>query len=264
MKRGREFTERDTPDSQRVAIIDENLARRLWPRYPAGLDPIGQRLFLGAANPKPAEIVGIVADVHQNLDSRNDWQESVYVSFAQNATPSAMLAIRTAGDPRSFTRALREQVRILDRNQPIGSVRTMDDLVEAQVGQRRFLVMLLGAFALVALLLALIGIYGVIAYSVAQRVQEIGIRRALGAQRGDILRLVIGQGVVLTLAGMVVGLGGAITLTGVMRTLLFQVSATDPTTFVGIALLFLLVALGASYIPARRATQIDPIAALRV
>ncbi|HEY1950685.1 MAG TPA: ABC transporter permease [Bryobacteraceae bacterium] len=264
LKRGREFTAHDTQDAPRVAIIDENLARRFWPSYPAGLDPVGQHLLIGGVNLKPAEIVGIVSNVRQNLDNKKDWQETMYVSFAQTATLSAMVAIRVAGDPLSFSRAIREQVQMLDRNQPIGLVRTMEDQVEAQVGQRRLLVALLGSFALVALLLALIGIYGVIAYSVAQRIQEVGIRRALGAQQSDILRLILGQGVVLALTGTAVGLGGAVALTRVMRTLLFHVSATDPTTFIGIALLFFLVALGASYIPARRAARIDPITALRV
>lgn len=264
LKRGRDFTEHDTQDAQRVAIIDESLARRFWPGYPAGQDPVGQRLLIGGVNFKSAEIVGVVGDIHQNLDNRNDWQESVYISFAQDPQPSAIVAIRTAGDPLSFTTAVREQVRTLDRDQPIGPVRTMDDRVEAQVGQQRLLVILLSSFALVALLLALIGIYGVLAYSVAQRIQEVGIRRALGAQQSDILRLVIGQGVVLALAGIAIGLGGAIALTRVMRTLLFHFSATDPATFAGIASLFLLVALVACYIPACRAARIDPIAALRV
>ena len=139
----------------------------------------------------------------------------------------------------------------------------MDDLVEEEVGQRRLLVILLGSFALMALLLALLGIYGIIAYSVAQRTQEMGIRRALGAQQSDILRLVVGQGFRLTLAGVAVGIAGAFGLTRLMTSLLFHVSATDPATFVGVAVLFLLVALLASYIPARRATRIDPMAALR-
>jgi ABC-type antimicrobial peptide transport system permease subunit len=140
----------------------------------------------------------------------------------------------------------------------------MDDLVEEQVGQRRLLVILLGSFALVALLLALIGIYGIIAYSVAQRTQEMGIRRALGAQPSDILGLVVGQGLRLALVGVAIGIAGAFALTRLMSTLLFHVSATDPATFVAVALVFLLVALAASYIPARRATRIDPMAALRV
>jgi putative ABC transport system permease protein len=263
LRRGREFTERDTADAQRVAIVDEALARRFWPAYPAGQDPVGQRILIGGVNPKPVEIVGIAADVHQNLEN-SAWPESVYVSFAQNPQPFAMLAIRTAGDPLRFTRAVREQVHALDPDQSIATVRTMDDLVEAQVGQRRLLVILLGSFAGMALLLALIGIYGTVAYSVAQRTQEVGIRRALGAQQSDILRLVVGEGFRLALVGVAFGITGAFGLTRLMRTLLFHVSTTDPATFAGIALLFLLVALAASYIPARRATRIDPIAALRI
>jgi predicted permease len=263
LKRGREFNEHDTEDAQRVAIINETLARRFWPAYPAGRDPIGQRLWIGGINPKPAQIVGIAADVHQELEN-STWPESVYVSFAQNPPPFAMLAIRTTGNPLRFTRAVREQVEALDRDQPIALVRTMDDLVEEQVGQRRLLVILLGSFALVALLLALIGIYGIIAYSVAQRIQEMGIRRALGAQQRDILRLVVGQGLRLALAGVAAGIAGAFGLTRLMATLLFHVSATDPATFVAVAVLFLLVAVAASYVPARRATRIDPMAALRI
>jgi predicted permease len=263
LRRGRDFTDRDKADAQRVAIIDEVLARRFWPAYPAGVDPIGQRLLIGGVNKNPAEIVGIVAHVHQGLET-SAWPESVYVSFAQNAPLFATLAIRTTGDPLRFTRAVREQVQALDHDQPIALVRTMDDLVEEQVGQRRLLVILLGSFALVALLLALIGIYGIIAYSVAQRTQEMGIRRALGAQPSDILRLVVGQGLRLALVGVAVGIAGAFGLTRLMTTLLFHVNPADPATFVAVALLFLLVALAASYIPARRATRIDPMAALRV
>ncbi|MES1258766.1 MAG: FtsX-like permease family protein, partial [Acidobacteriota bacterium] len=264
LKRGRQFTEHDTQETQRVVIVDESLARRFWPGYPAGRDPVGQRLLIGGVNPKSAEIVGVVGDIHQNLDDRDDWRESVYVSFAQDPQSSAMVAIRTGGEPLSFTRALREQVKALDRDQPVADVRTMDDRVESQTGQRRLLVILLGSFALTALVLALIGIYGVLAYSVTQRVQEVGIRRALGARHSDILRLVAGRGLMLALAGILVGLAGATVLTRVMTTLLFHVSATDPATFAGIAVLFLGVALVACYIPARRATRIDPMAALRV
>jgi putative ABC transport system permease protein len=175
-----------------------------------------------------------------------------------------MLAVRTEGEALRFTGAVREQVRALDKDQAISAVRSMDDLMEEQVGQRRLLVILLGSFAGVALLLASIGLYGVIAYSVAQRTREMGIRRALGAQQSDILRLVVAQGFRLALAGVVVGIAGAYGLTRLMESLLFHVSATDPATFAGVALLFLLVALAASYFPARRATRIDPMAALRI
>ncbi len=263
LRRGRDLNQHDIADAQRVAIIDEALARRFWPAYPAGLDPIGQRLLIGGVNKKPAEIVGIVAHVHEQLENGN-WPESVYVSLAQNAPPFAMLAIRTPGDPLRFTKAVREQVHALDPDQPVALIRTMDDLVEEQVGQRRLLVILLGSFSGVALLLALIGIYGVIAYSVAQRTQEMGIRRALGAQQSDILRLVVGQGFRLALVGVALGIAGAWGLTRLLGTLLFHVSATDPATFVAVAVLFLLVALAASYLPARRATGIDPMAALRI
>jgi len=263
LRRGRDFTEQDTLDAQRVAIIDEAFARRFWPAYPAGLDPIGQRILIGGVNKKPAVIVGIAAHVHEALEN-GSWPESVYVSFEQNAPPFAMLAIRTQGDPLRFTKAVREQVQALDHDQPITLVRTMDNLVEEQVGQRRLLVILLGSFAGVALLLALIGIYGVIAYSVAQRTQEMGIRRALGAQQSDILRLVVGHGFRLAVVGVALGIAGALGLTRLMTTLLFHVSATDPATFAIVALLFLLVALAASYVPARRAVKIDPMAALRM
>ena len=245
-----------------MTIIDENLARQFWPSYPRGVDPIGQRLFIGGINPKPAEIIGVVANVRQTLDG-NRWPGTAYVAFAQAAPQSALLAIRTTGDPLHFTRSLREQVRMLDRDEPIANVRTMDDLVETQLGERRLLMNLLESFAGVALLLALVGIYGVISYSVAQRTQEMGIRRALGAEQSDILWLVVRQALGLVLTGIALGIGGAFALTRLVTSLLFDVSATDPATFAGIAFLFLLVALAASYIPARRAARIDPMAALR-
>ncbi len=262
MQRGRDFNERDKEGAQRVAIIDEALARRFWPAYPRGLDPVGQHLWVGGVSPNPAEIVGIVADVHQNLEN-SAWPETVYVSFAQSAPAFAMLAVRTEANPLGFTGVVREQVRRLDRNQSISAVRTMDDLVDQQVGKRRLLMTLLGCFATMALLLVVMGIYGIIAYSVAQRTQELGVRRALGAQQSDILRLFVGQSFRLVVAGAAIGIAGAFGLTRLMQSLLFHVSATDPATFVAVVLLFLCVALVASYIPARRATRIDPITALR-
>jgi len=262
-RRGRDFTARDKDGSQRVAIIDEALARRLWPAYPRGQDPVGQYLWVGGANPKPAQIVGIVADIRQNLEN-SAWPETVYVAFAQNPQSFAMLAVRTEGNPLSFTNAVRKQVELLDKNQPLSDVKTMDGLVDAQVGQPRLLAILLGSFAAMALLLALMGIYGLFAYWVAQRTQEMGIRRALGAQQSDILRLVIGQSLRLTLLGTAAGIAGAFGLMRVMQSLLFHISTTDPATFVAVVLLFLCVALAASYFPARRAARIDPMAALRM
>lgn len=262
LRRGRDFKGQDREDSQRVTIVDENLARQFWPSYPRGLDPVGQRVFIGGINPKPVEIVGIVADMRQGLDG-NAWPGTVYQPFAQGAPQSALFAIRTDGDPLRFTRAVREQVQALDPDETIENVRTMEDRVEEQVGQRRLLMILLESFAAVALLLALMGIYGVISYSVAQRTQEVGIRRALGARQRDILWLMVRQGVGLVLVGIALGLCGAFALTRLATAVLFGVKATDPATFIGTALLFLFVALGASYIPARRAARIDPMAALR-
>ena len=262
IKRGRDFNSHDRADAQPVTIIDEGLARQFWPTYPNGPNPVGKYIFIGI-NPKPAEIVGIAGNVRQALDG-NAWPGTVYQPFAQQAPQSAVVAIRTDGDPLRFANALRQQVHSLDPDQSIADVRTMDALVEDQVGQRRLLMILLESFAGAALLLALIGIYGVIAYSVSQRAQEVGIRRALGAGQRDILWLVLRQALVLALAGISLGLAGAFALTRVLTALLFQVSPTDPVIFATIAFLFLAVALAASYIPARRAAGIDPIAALRV
>lgn len=263
LKRGRDFNAQDREDAQRVVVIDESLARQFWPRYPRGLDPLGQRLIVGGISPKPAEIIGIVADVHQGIEG-NHWPGTVYEAFGQGPPQSALLAVRTSGDPLGFTRAVRREVQALDRDEPISNVQRMEDLVEAQLGQRSLLMVLLEAFAGAALLLALIGLYGVISDSVAQRTHEVGIRRALGAGRGDILWLVTRQALGLVLTGIVMGLGAALALTRLTAALLFQVSATDPATFAGIALLFLSIALAAAYIPARRAASIDSMAALRI
>jgi len=263
LRRGRNFTERDKEGAQRVAIIDEWMARRFWPGYPRGQNPVGQYIWVGGVNPHPAQIVGIVAHVNQELEN-TVWPQTVYVPFAQNPQPFAMLAVRTEANPLGFSSALREQVRALDKDQSISAVQTMDDLVDQQIGQRRLLVILLGSFAAMALLLVLMGIYGIIAYSVAERTHELGIRRALGAQPRDILRLVVGQTLRLALAGVAAGIAAAFALTRLMRSLLFHVNATDPATFLAVAALFLCVALAASYIPARRATRIDPMTALRI
>ncbi len=261
LKRGREFTAHDKADTQRVAIIDETLARRFWPEYPNGPDPIGQHILVGIG--QAAEIVGIVADIRQSaLDA--DPRPGVFAACDQAPQQSVMFAVRTTGDPMRLVNTVRSKVSAIDRDQAISAVKTMDDIVEASEGQRRLMTTLLGLFAGVAVLLALVGLYGVIAYSVVQRTKEMGIRRALGAQRNDILSLVVGQGLALSLAGVLLGICGAVALTRVMKGLLFHVSATDPGTFVAIALLFIVVALAASYVPARRAARIDPMTALRV
>jgi putative ABC transport system permease protein len=262
LRRGREFTERDSEDAAPVTMINESLAHLLWSEYPNGQNPVGQYIRIGV-NPQPVEVVGIVADMHQASISI-DPRPGFYRPSAQVPPPTAMFAVRTEGDPLHLVNAVRSQVLAIDPDQPVSEVQSMQDVVEADLGQQRLITMLLGSFATVALLLAVVGIYGVIAYSVAQRTQEVGIRRALGAQQSDILRLVVGQGLGLTLAGVTLGLGGAFALTRVLKSLVFHVSATDPATFVGIALLFVVIALAASYIPARRATRIDPTTALRI
>lgn len=261
LKRGRQFTEHDSADAVPVAIISESLARMFWPQYPGGPDPIGQHILMGS-NPLPEEIVGISADVRQTGRDQ-DPRPVVYFPCAQKPQPSAMLAVRTTGHPLLFADAVRGQVLAIDRDQPVSAIASMDELVEASEGQLRLMMTLLGAFAGVAALLAMIGLYGVISYSVVRRTKELGIRRALGAQPSHILSLMAGQVVRLALTGVVVGVCGAFVLTRVLEDLLFQVRATDPSTFAGISILFVLVALAASYVPARRAAKVDPMVALR-
>jgi putative ABC transport system permease protein len=260
-KRGREFTAQDSKNSVPVVIVNENLARLFWPQYPAGPDPIGRHILVGSDS-RPVEIVGIVANVrHSGRD--DDPKPEVYLPCAQKPPGTAMLAVRTNGKPLALAREVRDQVLAIDRDQPVSEVSTMDQVVEASEGQLRLMMVLLGAFAAVAALLAIVGLYGVISYSVVRRTREIGIRQALGAQRNDILSSVIRQVVSLALAGVLLGLCGAFALTRILRDLLFQVSATDPVTFVGISILFVLVGVAAGYVPARRAAQVDPMVALR-
>lgn len=261
LRKGRQFTDQDLKGGRSVLMINESLARRFWPDYPRGQDPIGQHIQLGAGS-YAVEIVGIAADVHEAGLAFGVVPE-VYLPARLSPPQTAYLAVRTDGNPIRFVNAIRSLVLAIDRDQAVSAVKTMDDLLDASLGQQRLMMMLLVSFAGVALLLAVVGIYGVIAYSVAQRTQEIGVRRALGAQQSDILRLIVGQGLGLTVAGVFLGLGGSFALTRTMGSLLFQVSATDPATFAGIALLLILVAFAASYIPALRATRIDPVKALR-
>jgi predicted permease len=265
LKRGRAFAPRDnTADSRPVMIVNETLARRLWPDYPNGANPVG--LHVKEAYDKALgwiEIVGIAADIHEG-GLASDAVAEFYLPCAMHPPLTAFLIARTEGDPMRLAGTIRERVLSIDRDQPISDVRTMESVFEATLGERRLTMLLLGVFASVALLLATVGIYGVVAYSVAQRTREVGIRRALGAQQGDILRLILGQGLGMVLGGITIGIGGAFVLTRVMKKLLFHVNATDPRIFAGIALLFVIVALAGSYLPARRAARIDPMAALRV
>ncbi len=259
LRRGRGFTLQDDAAAPLTAIINEALARELWPGYPTGPDPVGQRIWIGAST-APVEIAGIVADVRQKLGGEPT--PAMYRPLAQFTSAGAFL-VRTNADPLRFANAIRAQVQAIDRDQAVSSVESLEDLEDAAFGQMRLIVPLLSGFACIATLLALTGIYGVIAYSVAQRTKEVGIRRALGAQYADILRLVLRQGLILGIAGIILGAAGGLALTRFMKSLLFGISPTDPATFAVVAILFLAVAVAASYIPARRAARIDPMQAIR-
>ncbi|MFL6227272.1 MAG: ABC transporter permease [Pyrinomonadaceae bacterium] len=258
--RGRAFGDGDAATATPVIIINDSLARK----YFAGEDAVGKRLvFAGGTVSGAREIVGVVGDVrHAGLEAETT--PEIYVPFTQVATSRLTVVARArSGDPAGVTAALRGVIRQTDKDSPIYNVHTMNELLSASVARRRFNMILLGSFAALALLLASLGIYGVISYTVTQRTHEIGIRVALGAQASDVLRMVLGQGMILTFVGVGVGLVGAFALTRVMSSLLFGVSATDPLTFAVVALLLPAVALVSCLIPARRATRVDPMVALR-
>ncbi len=263
IERGREFTAGDnTVGAPPAVIVNESFARRFWPAYPRQ-NPLGQYLREGADKTGWLQIVGIAADVHEGGLAMDALPE-FYVPTVIHSPQNAYLVVRTEGDPLRLASAVRQQIRAIDPEEPLSDIKTMDDVFDSTLGQRRLIMWLVTSFAAVALLLAIVGIYGVIAYSVAQRTQEVGIRRALGAQQVDIFRLVLGQALILAVTGVALGVFGAFALTRIIEKLLFDVNATDPATFVSTALLFVLVALAASFIPARRAAQIDPMTALRV
>jgi putative ABC transport system permease protein len=242
-----------------VAIINETMARRFF----AGEDPIGKRLKIDYLNrPTSFEIVGVVGDTKQSsvADQTN---VGVYVSYFQYPWFSSLLIVRTTNDAASFALPAQKTIWSLDKDRPISHVKTMDQLLSESIAQPRLYVFLLGIFACVALALAIVGVYGVMSYSVGQRTREIGIRMALGAGQGDVLRLVVGQGMILILIGVVAGLAAAFALTRVMASLLYGIEATDPVTFLCVALLLAGAALGACFVPARRAMKVDPMVALR-
>jgi putative ABC transport system permease protein len=261
LMRGRAFSTADNATAPGVAIINVSLARRFWPQYPRGENPLGQRLLVGSSK-QPLEIVGVAADVHQE-GRDTEPTPGFYLPNAQQPPQAVILILRTKGDPASFAAPVRKQVLALDNNQPISDVKTLSAVLDASEIQRRLMFSLLGAFSVVATLLAVLGLYSVISYSVVERTREIAIRQALGAQRGSILALILRQGLGLALGGVVFGIAAAAGLTRLLNSMLFGVKAIDPVTFVLAGTLFLVVALAASYIPARRAAAIEPMAALR-
>jgi len=257
--KGRTFNEQDTADSPRVFVIDETFASRHWP----GEDPIGKQVRFGGTSNPPSTVVGLVKRVKmEGLDTDSN-RVQAYFPYTQSAWTFMNVVVRTAGDAESMTSSLRQQVLSIDKDQPIYNIRTMQNIREQVTAPQRLNVLLLGIFAAVALILAAVGIYGVMSYAVTQRTHEMGIRLALGARPADVLKLVVGQGMKVASIGILIGLIGAFGLTRLMSSLLFGVSATDPVTFVAIALLLTLIALMANFIPARRATRVSPIIALR-
>jgi len=258
---GRQFTEQDTATSPNVVVISETMARRYWPNE----DPIGKRIATGRIR-KPEDwiqVIGVVKDVRQ-FKLTIDPKPQMYLSHKQAEFffPED-LVVRTDVDPTSMAATVRNAVWQIDKDQPVSNIQTMEEILADSIARQRFSMLLLAIFAGVALVLAAVGIYGVMSYSVAQRTHEIGIRMALGAQTGSVLKLAVGYGMKLVGIGIVIGLIAAFALTRVMSTLLFGVTATDPATFTLISLLLICVAAIASYVPARRATKVDPMIALR-
>jgi len=256
IKMGRAFTDADNAQSPRVVIINEALARRFWPNE----NPIGKHMVVGRQ--APAEVVGVAADVKNN-GLAVDTKPQLYLPFPQLPWGNMNLLVRTAIDPHPLVSTLRQQVYSIDPDQPITQVQTIDELLATFRAQPRFTVFLLTSLSSMALILAVVGIYGVIAYTVAQRHHELGIRMALGAERDDVLRLMIARGLFLTSVGVVIGLIAALVSTPVMASLLYHVRVRDLPTFALASVLFLLVGILASYIPARKALTVDPKEALR-
>jgi putative ABC transport system permease protein len=260
---GRTFNEQELAEERHVVIINQAFADQ----YLKGVNPLGQKAViymksLEESKNKPSEIIGVVGDVRQmGLDTPAE--PTVYWPHPELVISELTIVVRTANEPLALVSAVRNELQQMDAEQPMAAISTMDQLLAGTLSRSRFTMLVLGVFAVLALILACVGIYGVIAYSVTQRTQEFGIRMALGANRRDVFRLVLGQGTRLTLLGIGLGIVAALIVTRLMATLLYGISATDPLTFTAVALLLTLVALAACYIPARRATRVDPIVALR-
>jgi len=262
LRKGRVFTENDNSTGQRVAVINEALQREYW----KDSDPIGQHIKLtsgrGEAVSGNLTIVGVVGDIRSDgFDAAG--APHIYLSEPQAPAYNSVVYLRTAADPGALSEAIRREVQAVDQSIPVFGIQTMDDVVAKNLSARRFALEILGIFATVAFLLACIGIYGVVAYTLSRRTGEIGLRMALGAKRGDILKIVLGEGALIVVAGVGAGLFGSVMLTRFLQTMLFEIKPTDPITFTALTILLAGVALMASFIPARRASRIDPLVALR-
>jgi predicted permease len=254
---GRAMTESDARGGRQVALVNEAFVRTYFP----GQSLVGRELPIFRT---PSEIIGIVGDVrHAGLDA--DPQPEVYASYHQSTMRSGgtFLAIRTGGDPIAVVPALRAALKSIDPDVPLEGVMTMEARLAASVAQPRFYAALLAGFAALAVTLAMVGIYGVLSYTVLQRRREIGVRMAIGAERRDVLRLVLGQGAIVSAIGVAIGLAAAALASRALATLLFGVTARDPAVFAGVAVLLGSIALAACYVPARRAARVDPLEALR-
>lgn len=255
---GRNFAASDTYTSPKVVLINETMARRWWPRE----SPLGKQIMQGSRKAPPMEVIGVIGDLKEDGVDQPQWPE-VFESAAQNTMPSMTFVVRTAGEPIALAASAEDAIHQIDKDQPVSHVQPMSTYVAVSLTQRKFETLLLGLFSALALVLAAVGIYGLVSYMVAERTYEIGIRMALGAQRGGILALVLRFGLRLAIIGLILGLISSLATTRVLQSLLFQVSAYDLSTFAGVAVLLTIVAVAACWIPARRATQVDPLTALR-
>jgi len=256
LRQGRPFNERDTGTSPSVAIVSESLGRKFWGQE----SPLGKRVTIGGAK-QPSEIVGVVGDVKEaGID--DVVTPGVYVPYQQQPWPAFTIVLRSSSDPKSLGNIIQREVMAIDKDQPIGTPITMEEVLAEKLSQRRLNMVLLGTFGIIALLLALIGIYGVISYTVTERTHELGLRMALGAQPRHILKLIVGQGMLLALIGVGIGFAVALGLSRYLSSLVFEISVTDPVIYLGCASLLCIAALIACYLPGRRAMKLDPMQAL--
>jgi putative ABC transport system permease protein len=255
---GRAFTPQDDGRAPKVAVINQTMARKFFGEENA----VGRRFGFKQEKGSEIEVVGVVRDAKYE-GQRDDPPSVAYIPYPQQSLGQATFAVRTAGDPGQMVEAIRGAVREVDKDLPVFAVKTQAELADDTLARERLFAWLTGVFGLLALLLASIGLYGVMSYAVAERTHEIGLRMALGASQGHVLRKVIGQGAFLTIVGIMIGLAAALALTRFITSYLFGVSAMDPPTFVAIGALLAVIALVACYLPARRASKVDPMTALR-